>query len=407
MSTLFLAMMQPEEHNNPNALQASPVLIVSGPAQPIHYGRNTVFFETGKFKADRVSLPGSKTEWNDMSFKPLNYDFAFFSKQQRALADSARDTLLQHLPVASAKQLPDLFPLVLAIAEAGTINVYQFADMGPWGVVYVNYHSESCTTPTPEVIVQAIKNGHEALKIARRSSNDSCNYGRWRPDLEVERKFTFDGIPDTWKLINKLYENIIGGDLPGFVPEFNLDFQVYDYEAKIFEVLEPEDQAGYIAFIPQSNGKVCVKQKWFKENAEVRKETLRFNESITSQDEEEYANQLCGGKVKRLPAYRRTRFDVNFESLETGNVYGIFFDICRSVDAPETLAFSQCEVEYCRSRTWGPLQNIFEEYEVACAYAERFLTEQGVNYVQDLYSKLDFVRSLDKSISKDKEVAHV
>ena len=136
-----------------------------------------------------------------------------------------------------------------------------------------------------------------------------------------------------------------------------------------------------------------MKQKWFKVNAELRKETLTRDVVLAPGGFEDYATALCAGKVRPLPAYRRKRFDVNFESLDTGNVYGIFFDICRTVGADKSASFGQCEVEYCRSRTYAPFTQILEQFEVACGYAERFLRMHGVDYRADLYSKLDFVRS--------------
>ncbi|MFM0288755.1 hypothetical protein [Paraburkholderia megapolitana] len=407
MKTVFLAMMRPEEHNCPTDEQALPAAVLSGDLGTLQHGKNTVLFRVGDFQASRLYTPNRVDGWRTRDFAPIPFDFGFFSAPQRKATDASAAALQPLLDDPATDAAKHWFPLVVGVADGDALRLYHIADTGPWGVIYVNYHTETVARPDAGDLVRAMKNGYDALKIARRSANDACTYSRWRQDLEFERKFTFDTIPDTWQMTNKLYKEVIEGKLPGFIPEFNLEFQVYDYEANIVEVLEPEEHSGYIAYIPQSDGRVCVKQKWFKENSEIRKETLLFNQIIDLKDAETHAAKMCGGKVRLLPAYRRTRFDVNFESLDTGNVYGIFFDICRSVDAPKELAFSQCEVEYCRSRTWGPINDVFEQFEVACGFAEDFLHRAGVSYQQDLYSKLDFVRKLDQSLNKNVEARHV
>ncbi|QGZ64595.1 hypothetical protein [Paraburkholderia acidisoli] len=407
MKTVFLAMMRPEDHNCPADEQALPRAILSGNDKTLQHGKNSVLFRIGDFHSSRVYTPNGVGGWRTKDVASFPFDFGFFNARQRAASTASVTALQSLLDEPTAAEATHWFPLVVGIADDQFLRLYHVADTGPWGVIYVNYHTEAVASADAGDFVRSMKNGFGALKIARRSANDACNYGRWRQDLEFERKFTFDAIPDTWQMINKLYQEVIEGKLPGFIPEFNLEFQVYDYEATIVEVLEPEEHAGYIAYIPQSDGRVCVKQKWFKENSEIRKETLKFNQNVDLKDAEAHAAEMCGGKVRSLPSYRRTRFDVNFESLDTGNVYGIFFDICRSVDAPRELAFSQCEVEYCRSRTWKPINDVFEQFEVASAFAEDFLRRAGISYRQDLYSKLDFVRKLDQSLNTKSEICNV
>ena len=51
-----------------------------------------------------------------------------------------------------------------------------------------------------------------------------------------------------------------------------------------------------------------------------------------------------------MPPFQRVRYDVQCESMRTGHVYGIFFDRCSLLAAPEVV-LSQCELEYRRSRS--------------------------------------------------------
>lgn len=403
--TLFLPLVRPSEQNAPAPAAAIPRMFIEAELKSGSFGANTILFAPETVKAVAVWTPEGG-RWRRKSHKPYDFAFNYFTAGQRAAADASLQQLAEVSGRPVAGDLEHLFPLCAVLSDWARTRLYHFADLGPGGSTYVSYHGIEQPLVDGDGIVAALQAGHVPLQTARRSANDACNHGRWRQDLEFERKFTFKGVPDTWRMINDLYDRLRRGDLPGFVPEMGLEFQAFDYEAHIFEVLEPESQVGYIAFIPQVNGLTCVKQKWFKDNAEIRKETLNFNVDVAPQDAEAYARKLAGGKVRDLPPYRRKRFDVNFESLETGNVYGIFFDICRTVGAEPAFAFSQCEVEYCRSRTFGPLKDVFAQFEVACAYAERFLTEHGVTYAADLYSKLDFVRAAHAGAAK-KELSHV
>lgn len=104
------------------------------------------------------------------------------------------------------------------------------------------------------------------------------------------------------------------------------------------------------------------------------------------------ARSRVNADILPLPVFRRKRFDVNFESLKTGHVYGVYFDICRTVDSPAEHSFGQVEVEYCRSRTAFLLDDIFEEFNFLAKYVERLLSEKKVAYKEDLFSKLDFSR---------------
>jgi len=402
-TTLFLPFVSPRDHNAPSGRQCLPAFVVEASPAALPWGANSIMFRSGSVSARAIWEPHG-VEWIRRETAAFPVDFNDFTRDHRRRADASRQALAE-VTGRTPADLEGLHPLVAVMADRNTSRVYHFADQGQWGSIFVRYHQEPVPVRSAGDVVRCMLDGYDALQTARRSVNDACNYGRWRQDLEFERKFTFDRIPDTWAMINDLYRRVIEGDIEGFIPEVNLEFQAFDYEVTVFEILDPPTEAGYVAFIPQVDGRVCVKQKWFRENAEIRKETLSHNVKLDPTEYEQHAREKCAGRVRRLPVYRRKRFDVNFESLETGNVYGIFFDICRTSGGVPAHAFSQCEVEYCRSRTWGPFTQIFEQFEVACAYAERFLTEHGVGYVADLYSKLDFLREAADASGR-RELAH-
>jgi hypothetical protein len=139
---------------------------------------------------------------------------------------------------------------------------------------------------------------------------------------------------------------------------------------------------------------MTVKRKWFTENTEIRRETVTGNVELALDGIEAHISTMTSAPVKRLPMFRRKRFDVNFESLDTGNIFGVYFDICRTENPVH--AFAQCEVEYCRTRTFDELRGVMEEFEAVADYTRQFLLRHEVKFEHDTYSKLDFVREAEK-----------
>ncbi len=390
-SKTFFPFLLPTEFNAPDSTAASTYVIVEADVDTKLAGRNSIMLFPGAAEATAVWLKDGDG-WNRRDIGKLPFEINYFNAEHREEQSRTREALAAHLPKDAADVLKDFFPLIAVVADGSQSRVYHYTDQNQRGSIFVKYADVDFAASDADGVLRVISDSADKLWVARRSINDACNHGRWRQDMELERKFTFVDIPDTWRLINAFYSHIIDGGFEGFVPEVGLEFQTFDYIVEIFDVLEPQDQKGYIAFIPQVNGKTCVKQKWFASNKELRKETLSFDVQLDRSEFEDHARSLCGGVVQRLPAYRRKRFDVNFESLRTGNVYGVFFDICRTVDAPIANWFSQCEVEYCRSRTFGELTEILDQYEHVCGLVENFFDAQNIQYSKDMYSKLDFGR---------------
>ncbi|RMN21244.1 hypothetical protein ALP26_01871 [Pseudomonas savastanoi pv. glycinea] len=153
-------------------------------------------------------------------------------------------------------------------------------------------------------------------------------------------------------------------------------------------------ETGYISFIPQADGLMAVKRKWFLENAELRREDFNTDQPVAFADIESHARSMTSANLCRLKPFRRTRIDINFESLRTGNGFGAYFDVCRMVDG--SAEFAQVEVEYCRSRTLHTLREVEEDFETVSNVMRDFLAERNLPFQQDLYSKLDFAREASR-----------
>lgn len=387
--SLAIYLFKAGDHCAPGDRIYPPHAALHADAADLRYGDNGLW--VGRPLTVRaLQLPGSAPA----GVTPFPYDFRYFSKAQREASYSAQvrlQALLAQAPAADGLVAESLVPMVIAVRKAGELWLYHYVQQGEAGALFVRYHVAEAPPPTrwPNP-VECAKAGAEQLRAAWPLLNDDCWYTKWRSDIEMERKFTFSGIPDTWWLINDLYDEILQHRLDGFVPELDREFQVFDYESHLFEVSGHDAEAGYISYIPQANGRMTLKRKWFVENAEIRRETVTGDLDIPFESIDTHVRTLTSATLRKMPVFRRKRFDVNFESLRTGNIYGVYFDICRTA-TPEH-AFSQCEVEYCRTRTFGALRDVEQEFEAVAHYVHGFLRRKSIRFEHDTFSKLDFLR---------------
>lgn len=210
---------------------------------------------------------------------------------------------------------------------------------------------------------------------------------------ELEYKYTLDA-PDCWTLTAEMQRRIRAGLLPGYVMEYRDEFQAWDYLNHLFDVVGPEGEQGYVSFIPTTDGRHLVKRKWYRQDTFNRRETHTYGVQVEDDGGfEAYVERELGVEAVRLPSFRRVRYDVNFESVRTGHVYGIFFDHCSLVAAPHII-LNQCELEYLRSRTAVEPEEsaaLAEMAEIA-AWLEDFLREHGLDATRGYYSKRTFLQ---------------
>jgi hypothetical protein len=223
-------------------------------------------------------------------------------------------------------------------------------------------------------------------------NNHQCYYKKCLDGDELEIKFTFPGPIDIWDMTVEIYRRIKSGGLPNYVPEFGDEFQKWDYLSHLFEVREPEEERGYIAFIPTTDGRYTVKRKWFAEDQLRRKERMTKG-VVIDRPLADYLTDTYHLCAHSLGCLRRIRYDVNIESLITGHVYGIFFDHCSRPGRPGPV-LRQCEIEYLRSRiVLAPDETVIaKELDTLADWVARFLDEKSIIYERGYYSKLSFLR---------------
>ncbi|MFB4424354.1 hypothetical protein C5F59_025140 [Streptomyces sp. QL37] len=253
--------------------------------------------------------------------------------------------------------------------------------------------------PVPTAGVEELEWLPEAVRLHAGQflllNNHQRYYRKCFDGQELEYKYTLSPPVDIWTLTVELYGNLLGGGLPGYVMEYRDEYQAWDYLNHLFEVTGPtEAEAGYASFIPTTDGKHLLKRKWYAEDTFDRRESHTYGLDVTDDGGfERYIREELKVEAVRLPSFRRVRYDVNFESVRTGHVYGVFFDHCSLVEDHE-VTLNQCELEYLRSRVAVPPDEaaVLAEMDEIVSWLEAFLREHGLDDRRGFYSKRTFLK---------------
>jgi hypothetical protein len=387
---MVIALLAPEVFHGLSNATGPCVLVHVEPEDTLPIGRTSVLLRPGGLTVTAVTGPSGAEDWRSCPATPLE------------ICDHDRASRVRKAEMWERLGLPpELAPLMILLAgDGGSVRVYHRIESGRGGVLFTALGDVPVEGASADALFGAVNQARELFRRTQGAFNPGRNHTRWKAGLELERKFTIaiqygDGPAplDTWSLHRSLHREIRTRRWPGFMPEFNEEFHVWDYGSEMFEVTSPPSANGYIAFIPQADGKVTVKYKRFLKDCELRQEDISNNITLTADHFEHAARSISGGAVAPLPGFRRKRFDCDVESLETGNVYGIFFDICRTTSGAPAL-LSQCEVEYLRTRSLAPITGVEAEFETVCGLMRSFLGRHGVSHVEGHYSKLSFTRDV-------------
>jgi hypothetical protein len=211
---------------------------------------------------------------------------------------------------------------------------------------------------------------------------------------EVETKFALPPDTPIWSLTVDLHRRVASGRLPGMVPRLRDDLELWDYRNHLFEVTGPGSESGYVSFMGVEPGVYRVKRKNFPADGLIRAETVT-PDVRPDRPLDEYVRQVLHLDARQLPSFRRVRHDVKFESVISGNHYGIFLDRCTLLDFPEE-TLVQAEVEYLWSRSVLPLDEseILVELDDVTAWTGSVLAQHGMAVEPTFYSKLSFLRDV-------------
>lgn len=165
-------------------------------------------------------------------------------------------------------------------------------------------------------------------------------------------------------------------------------------ENHLFDVTGPEHEIGYASFIPTVTAGFVLKRKWFTEDTFARREELTPGIDVADPAcFEPYLRDELGLQTRALPPFQRVRYDIQCESMRTGHVFGIFFDRCSLLEAPEVV-LSQCELEYLRSRSIldHDQGEVLHEMERIDNWLRCHIAARGWATEHSFYSKRSFLR---------------
>lgn len=253
------------------------------------------------------------------------------------------------------------------------------------------YDIELVQIPTNAILGKCIELHNENSVFL---GNHQCYYRKENSEYEIEYKFNLEKPADPWNLIMGVYREIKDGLLPNYILEYKDEFQKWDYYNNLFEITGPEKDIGYISFIPLTNDKHLIKRKFYNEDQLKRREVHTRNVEIPTTPED-YLKEHYKVEYKAYPPFRRVRYDINLESLKSGNVFGIFFDHI-SVEEKDNILM-QCEIEYLRTRSLFSNDLFMDELNEVLEWTKDFLDRNNINYTQTFYSKLSFVRDTFRS----------
>jgi hypothetical protein len=250
--------------------------------------------------------------------------------------------------------------------------------------------------------VRSVFNHHRL--VARRVNNPEWCYQRAFKGLEVEVKFTFASSISLHSEAVDALRALRAGKLPGFVEHPVKAFWPSDRRNRMFDIVGPEDKRGYISFTDTPQPDVYIeKLKLYADEALIRHELVTKDVAVSGGDDGAFARHARskhGVDVADLGVFRRTRYDIDFESLTTGNVFGMMFDYCVA-EGSEDLTLVQCEVEYLESRTLSELdpEKIQVELYHVIGWLEEHFRGRGLEFEVGFRSKLSFMREAHAALS--------
>lgn len=230
-------------------------------------------------------------------------------------------------------------------------------------------------------------------------NNYLCFRVKLLPDVELEHKYTLTGDPDVYALARETLAMVADGGLAGWVVEFREEIQSWDFLNHVYAIDEPETEAGYVSFIPTTDGKHTVKRKIFTVDTDERPE-LRSRGVDVQGDFETHIRDVMHLTPAWHASFRRVRYDVSVESIETGNVFGIAYDRSTIIDDEGRRVtgldeLTQCEIEYIYSQSLAPISFdvVREDLARLRVLVSDYFDQRKIENYQRHESKLTYLRN--------------
>jgi len=283
-----------------------------------------------------------------------------------------------------------LSPAFLTLAKPKKFITYTTVVQSPDQILFLS--SKRPTSRFPTSIADELSAAYDNYSPYKNPLNShDAYYHKFTPKYEIERKFTLPAKADIWQLAAFFHEQVLGNDLPGFIPQFQDNFNKWEFNNYLYEVTAPPKSKGYISFIETPENKYFLKQKIFSMDQLSRLEIRTPNIVLDTSFDAYLKQNFPDLTFKFLPPFRRKRYDANIESLDTGNIYSIMFDHCWLIDAPH-MQLVQCEIEYLKTRSATPIRGVIPELTKINAYVRNKFRQLNIPAKSTYYSKLTFLK---------------
>jgi len=255
--------------------------------------------------------------------------------------------------------------------------------------------------------VQVSKNGlfNDLSALYRENylylNNFECFYEKGIPDTELEQKFSIKENYNFYEMNERFYTALTNGEIKDFRPHLGDEIEHWSYDNDFFEIAPNEKKiAGYVSVMHWSRKKkvrfdepvVTFKKKLYQEDALERWERNYHFQQIETTPEAALRDffQL---PLSELPSWRRVRLDIACEHTPTGDIYMLNFEDCRLKDVHEPQGrLQQCEIEYLKTRGKANEENIYQGFNALVGVVENFISDQGLSFEKNHYSKLTFLK---------------
>lgn len=282
-------------------------------------------------------------------------------------------------------QLAKCYSVVLSLAKkmiflkCGQVSIGE-SEMLDMHSTFVNIYTET----------------HSTNRLAL--DNHDADYQKFHADNEIEYKLNINQPLNIWAETKRIYSAIVAEKISGFVLQPQDEFNQWKFNNYLFEVTSPQEAVGYVSFISCPDDTYVIKQKIYAKDAleriELRTKGVRLNgKTMLEVLHERFPDYTF---IAHSP-FSRERYDVNIESLETGNIYSIMFDHCRLLD-DVTYELRQCEIEYLKSRSVLLLHDVNEELDKLYEFTKKHLRVCDITYEETFYSKLTYLKDYKHSV---------
>ncbi|AUY53130.1 hypothetical protein [Streptomyces sp. CB01881] len=228
-------------------------------------------------------------------------------------------------------------------------------------------------------------------------------YTSYEKGIEIEQKVNVYDEVSIWSLTQSLWSAVENGEFNGFITDPGYELTRWHFIQHNFEVTAPASEVGHIAFQETPSGTYQLKLKRFAEDALRREEIVYKGIDIPGADFSGYLRREYPDiEFRRLPSLTRTRFDINVQSVITGNYFGIETDEVLVLD-PRGPKLRQVEMEYLETRWHEGMDpsTIDDDMNRLTELVEEHLAKRGIAAERTFYSKLSFLKDCVRRSDQD------